>query len=348
MNEKLIKFGPVGELIRSKLLNTDGYAIIPMVRKDTEIYLYHENEGICFEKIPSKVFSFDLFDAVVSEANKLGGKMYCADSAARGGEKLGSKNLPLTVIDAFVAKNFFGKEEGDTILGCGAYIAAVLRWVGVAHYERDDNGRYIKIKVDYRAYKNDRKSLKMINIKEIINDFLVHIKDSKVEIYNEFSLQHELGIYLRNALPDYKIQFERNVSYFYDAVTTTKKEIDIVIFKEDFSEKYAIEVKFPRNGQYPEQMYQFIEDIVFLEELKELGFKGGYALTLVDNHLFYEEKITSNQIYGYFRNKQLINGEISKPTGELKSIKSLTVKGHYQIKWQKLEYEGIYYYLLEI
>jgi len=150
MNEKLEKLGLIGELIRSKLLASDYYAVIPMVRKDTEIHFYDYNYGICFSKIPSAIFEFDLFDAVVKEANRLGGKMYCADSPARNGEKLGSENLPLTVIDAFVAKNFFNKQEGDSILGCATYIAFVLRWIGVADYEKDALGRYINIKTKYR------------------------------------------------------------------------------------------------------------------------------------------------------------------------------------------------------
>lgn len=150
MNEKLEKLGPIGELLRSKLIAADNYAVIPMIRKNTEIYFYSYNEGICFDKIPSAIFQFDLFDAVVKEANRLGGKMYCADSPARNGEKLGSENLPLTVIDAFVAKNFFNKQEGDSILGCATYIASVLRWIGVADYEKDTLGRHIRIKADYR------------------------------------------------------------------------------------------------------------------------------------------------------------------------------------------------------
>jgi len=150
MKEQLEKIGPIGELIRSKLLASDNYAVIPMIRKDTEIFFYSYNYGICFQKIPSAIFQFDLFDDVVKEANRLGGKMYCADSPARNGEKLGSENLPLTVIDAFVAKNFFNKQEGDSILGCATYIASVLRWIGVAYYEKDSLGRHINIKSSYR------------------------------------------------------------------------------------------------------------------------------------------------------------------------------------------------------
>lgn len=72
-------------------------------------------------------------------------------------------------------------------------------------------------------------------IKGIIIEFLEDSK--KIEfsnIYNEFSLQHELGIYLRNYLKDsYKIEFERNINFFFtdiDKSLFTKKEIDIVIY----------------------------------------------------------------------------------------------------------------------
>lgn len=108
-----------------------------------------------------------------------------------------------------------------------------------------------------------------MDLKELINNFWDYQKKNNIELYNEISFQHELGIYLRNNLPNYKIQFERNISYFFNNVKDTKKkEIDIVIFKDDFSEKYAIELKYPKNGQYPEQMFSFIKDIKFMEQAK--------------------------------------------------------------------------------
>ena len=99
----------------------------------------------------------------------------------------------------------------------------------------------------------------------------------------------ELGIFLRTRgeCSGYTIQFERNVSFF-SITGTIKHEIDIVIFNLDKTEKFAIELKFPKNGQYPEQMYSFIKDIVFMEQLKKYGFTETYTLTLVDDPLFYE------------------------------------------------------------
>ena len=118
----------------------------------------------------------------------------------------------------------------------------------------------------------------MIDMKDLIPIFFDSIKSNNIEIYNEFSLQHELGIFLRNKISDFKIQFERNISFFYPTVKTIKREIDICIYDEGKTEKYAIELKFPRNGQYPEQMYKFVRYIKFMEELKNLGFTKTFCL----------------------------------------------------------------------
>lgn len=67
-----------------------------------------------------------------------------------------------------------------------------------------------------------------MNIDNLVTNFIKLVKDGTIDLYNEFSLQHELGVFLRDYLDKkYKIQFERNVSYFYIS-GTYKKEIDIV------------------------------------------------------------------------------------------------------------------------
>lgn len=168
----------------------------------------------------------------------------------------------------------------------------------------------------------------------------------KIEIYNEFSLQHELGIFLRRELRGYSIQFERNVSYFSISDNTIKKEIDISIFNEDMSEKYAIELKHPLNGQYPEQMYSFVKDIKFMEELKENGFTKTAIVVLVSDRPFYEGR--SNQgIYKYFREEYQAYGEIYKPTGAMKGKESILLNGTYNFKWQQLE-DNRKYFMIEI
>lgn len=64
-----------------------------------------------------------------------------------------------------------------------------------------------------------------------------------------------------NHLPDYKVS--SSVLQFFDITGTTKHEIDIVVYND--KEKYAIELKYPVNGQYPEQMYSFVKDVLFTE-----------------------------------------------------------------------------------
>lgn len=149
------------------------------------------------------------------------------------------------------------------------------------------------------------------------------IKEGK--IYNEFSLQHELGDFLKNELKkypefkDYKVQYERNVKDFFAGRTLDedkdfiKSEMDIVIFK-DFnkdSEKYAIELKFPTNNTPSKRMPHFLEDIIFMQNVrKHLHFKT-YCLTLVPNnengHSFLDDKRKGGkEFYEYFR------GDLSK------------------------------------
>ena len=111
---------------------------------------------------------------------------------------------------------------------------------------------------------------------DFTNSFFNYKKKNEIDIYNEFSFQHEIGIFIKNNFSEYKVEFERNVSFFEITEDTIKKEIDISVFSPDKKEKYAIELKFPRNGQVPEQMYSFVKDIRFMEELKHFGFTNTY------------------------------------------------------------------------
>ena len=166
--------------------------------------------------------------------------------------------------------------------------------------------------------------------------FFSLLAQNQIEVYNEFSLQHELGIYLRKVFTQYKIQFERNTKFF-GISNCIKHEIDIVIYNE--TEKYAIELKYPLNGQYPEQMYSFVKDIKFCEELKEKGFNATFCVTLVQDKNFYAGKRTDG-IYSYFRSNNVINGIITKPTGAKKE--DVKIYNSYQINWECCNDERFY------
>jgi len=165
-----------------------------------------------------------------------------------------------------------------------------------------------------------------------IHQFLNTVSNNEVEIYNEFSFQHELGLFLRQHATDQKIQFERNISHFgFDKVDFVKREIDIAVFKDPETQRSCvIELKFPRNGQVPETMFSFCKDISFLEQLVNAGFDSGYFVALADDKNFYSGNNVDG-IYGLFRDEQVITGTIVKPTGEKNT--SVKINNTYTAKW---------------
>ncbi len=175
---------------------------------------------------------------------------------------------------------------------------------------------------------------------DLIDEFGATVRDGRAEIYNEFSLQHELGMFLRGKLPSFKVQFERNVSYFFSSKASfTKKEIDLSVFSADRSElKYAIELKYPRNGQYPEQMFSFCKDVAFAEELTAAGFSATGLAIFADDQLFYGG--STKGIYGYFRGGKPLHGRIQKPTGSKDS--DVFVRGCYPIRWKPISGPLVY------
>lgn len=163
-------------------------------------------------------------------------------------------------------------------------------------------------------------------------EFMNQVSNDGIEIYNEFSIQFELAIFLRANLPkEYKIQLERNINYFgLDKEHFLKKEMDIVVFNPATEEKHCIEIKYPTNGQYPEQMFSMCKDIKFLEELVDAGFSDSYCLVVVNDPLFYSIK-GEEGIYRLFRKEKRLKGTIQKPTGK----KDITyhLNHEYKIEW---------------
>lgn len=178
-------------------------------------------------------------------------------------------------------------------------------------------------------------------IRVLLSEFMNMVESDQIEVYNEFSLQHELGIFLRARLAGYKVQFERNTKFF-GITGTIKHEIDIVIYND--VEHYAVELKYPVNGQYPEQMYSFIKDVVFMEQLKDKGFDATYCLTMVNDKNFYSGKKTDG-IYAFFRDNKLLKDTVEKPTGKVEE--AVTLNSEYWISWEGRT-ERLKYYIVEI
>ena len=168
-----------------------------------------------------------------------------------------------------------------------------------------------------------------------MEEFSNTLVEGSVEIYNEFSLQHELGIYLRTKYPDKTVRFEKNVTgLFRKNSIFIKKEIDIIVCAKNSPQyELALELKFPTNGQYPEQIFQFCKDIKFAEQLVNSGFRQAAAVFFAQDKLFYSGG-KKDGIYAYFRGTTPISGSIQKPTGNVGM--EITLSGSYSICWNAI------------
>lgn len=164
--------------------------------------------------------------------------------------------------------------------------------------------------------------------------FAESVASGEVDIYNEFSLQHELGLFLRSRISGLKIQFERNVQFFFPNKSEfVKREIDIAAFNPtERIPAFALELKFPRNGQHPEQMFSFCKDIAFAEQLVRAGFQNAAVIIFAEDHLFYSG--STEGIYGFFRGGRPLHGKITKPTG--KKDDEVEIRGTYTVSWRKV------------
>ena len=182
-------------------------------------------------------------------------------------------------------------------------------------------------------------------LEDLIAPFIQSVASGRTEMHSEASLQHELGISLRERLPDRKVRFEQNVSSLFPSKTPfTKREIDISIFSQDMNDfACAIELKYPRNGQYPEQMFSFCKDVAFAEELCVAGFCIAGLVIFADDHLFYSGR--NEGIYGFFRDGRPLNGRIQKPTGSKDT--ETVIRGSYVVQWKPIV-DSLKYAVIEV
>jgi hypothetical protein len=196
------------------------------------------------------------------------------------------------------------------------------------------------------------------DIKREIYEFVNYFKKGEVEVYNEYSLQFEIGWFLKSRLGSkYKVQVEKKVretqlakSMGIDKKSLIKSRMDIYIWNTATREQLAIELKFPRAGQVPIQIYQFFKDVKFLEQLKDhYGFSRGYSVVFVDDKNFYEGEELSEPVYEYFRTKKVLPGftTISIPVGMKKGDGRFSLTKDYPIEWKDIN-DRMKYYILEV
>jgi len=164
--------------------------------------------------------------------------------------------------------------------------------------------------------------------------------------FNEATFQFKLLLEIAKKYDESKIFPERNIKKYDVSGKYVKKEIDIVLEKENDLPYAAIELKMPMNGQNPEQMYKMVEDIKFLEQIKQnCNFIKCYFITVTNDKLFWTGK-KNDGIYSFFRNNVILGGKINKPTGD--TIHSFFILySKYEIKWKDIN-NNFKYFIVEV
>jgi hypothetical protein len=172
--------------------------------------------------------------------------------------------------------------------------------------------------------------------------------------YLEATFQFRLMIKLGEYLGDNDcIQPERNIErYVPKGIIKTKKEIDIVIEDKSGHPAVAFELKMPMKGQTPVQMSKFVEDIQFLEELKDKGkINRCFFIAVTNDKNFWEgegkPRTGGTDIYKYFRSPKEDNLD---PPGGSTPLPGKISKGKekYYIRWEKTGKKGFRYCIVEI
>jgi hypothetical protein len=182
------------------------------------------------------------------------------------------------------------------------------------------------------------------NIKSELEEMLKSINFD--EYFIEATFQFKLLMALGKKYCEDDIFPERSITYYdLDPSDYEKKEIDIV-YKRKENENIAIELKMPMNGQYPEQMFKFVQDIKFLEELKTTKiFSECFLITVTNDKGFWEGNEIGG-IYSYFRNSKVLTGAIYKPTGQNRDL-YYEIKNKYKIEWENIK-DRFKYFIIEI
>ena len=132
--------GPITKILKQKFNECGGEAYVPMLKGEDKLFWATE-EGLYNNGFKGYLCRWEDFDLIMKKLEELGGMMYRGDSAAHGGYKLGSEELPLDTMDGFIALNIHKEQIGQSITRRSTYYAVVLAWAGIVKNRRGTKGR---------------------------------------------------------------------------------------------------------------------------------------------------------------------------------------------------------------
>ena len=150
---------------------------------------------------------------------------------------------------------------------------------------------------------------------DTIENFLAAPPEDAGTIYNERSLQLELGYHFR--CQKFGVEFERPFKAPRPAGSTNKPKTNLDLLVTGNDKRVAIELKVPLNKRHPETLYDYCADIEFVEALVRNGqVDRGFCLLMTNDHVFWEDSGRGSEIHNCFRQAgTVLTGPIAKPTG---------------------------------
>ena len=123
------------EIIKAKLLDNGGRVVVHTARGlPCEITAYFDGKSFTSDKLPIKPpYEYRVFDTIVDVLLANGG------SARKGNGrnyKFGHPECDENTVVGAIAKNYMGKNPGDSVYDPVFVLAAVLEWAGIATNER--------------------------------------------------------------------------------------------------------------------------------------------------------------------------------------------------------------------
>ena len=141
------------DIIKEKLSLYDEEALMPVLKGALIPFWANPTyTGIETEKLPNYVLQWEHFDAIISKANALGGKMYRGDALAQKGEKLGEE-ISHDCMEGFIASELLHIEDGSSITRRSTYYSGVLAWTGIITlHKTQGKGSFITVNSNYRDF----------------------------------------------------------------------------------------------------------------------------------------------------------------------------------------------------
>lgn len=171
---------------------------------------------------------------------------------------------------------------------------------------------------------------------EVIKNFFQTPPNEAGAIYNERSLQLEIGYFLR--CKGFNVEFERPFKARRPLGSTKSPKTNLDLLVIDQNENVAMELKVPLNKRHPETFYDYCADLEFVEALVRTGkVNRGFCLMMTNDHVFWQDSGRGSKIHDCFRRHgEILTGKVTKPTGAQDSAVVLTGRYALADEWCNL------------